>query len=59
MQPDQISEAIPEPTFTTAPGIASVNSIYAYDCGDDRIDHLSLKGDTLDGTMGWEDDDES
>ena len=57
MQPDQISEQIPEPTFGTAPGIASVNSVYAYDCGDEGADHLSLKGESLDGIMGWGDDD--
>jgi hypothetical protein len=59
MQPDQTSEAIPEPTFGTAPGIASVNSVYSYadDCGDDEADHKSLKGESLDGVMGWGDDD--
>ena len=55
MQPDQTQERIPEPTFGTMPGVESVNGIYAYDCGDDEADHKSLKGESLDGTMGWED----
>lgn len=48
MQPEEA-----KPTFDTAPGVASVNSIYAYDCGDE-VDHKSLKGESLDGTMGWD-----
>jgi hypothetical protein len=59
MQPDQTTEDIPEPTFGTAPGIESYNSVFAgYECGDEETDHKSLKGASLDGTMGWGDDGE-
>lgn len=56
MQPEQTPE-VPLPTLGTLPGIESVNNIYAYDCGEEGTDHLSLKGESLDGTMGWGDDD--
>ena len=56
MQPDQTPEAA-EPTFGTLPGIESVNGVYAgYDCGDMEADHLAMKGESLDGIMGWEDE---
>lgn len=56
MQPDQTPETAP--TFGTLPGVASINSVFSYgcDCGEeDGTQHVELKGESLDGTMGWED----
>lgn len=46
------------PTFGTLPGVASINSVFSYgcDCGEeDGAEHLAMKGESLDGAMGWED----
>jgi hypothetical protein len=48
MLPDQSPEPI-----GTLPGIASLNSVYAYECGDEQ-DHKTLKGEPLDNVMGWD-----
>lgn len=55
MHPEQ-DTPIPPPTYGTQPGVASVNSVYSYgrDCGDEDTDPLAAKGETLDGTMGWD-----
>lgn len=62
MTPDIIPPAdeIPEPTFTTLSGVASVNGVYADHtcCEEDGQYHKKHKGESLDGVEGWEPDDE-
>lgn len=54
MQPDQTPADIPQPTFGTAPGIASINSVYASDNCVEEDHPVNLKGESLEGVEGWE-----
>lgn len=49
-----MEETVPEPTYTTMPGIESVSSSrVGYDCD---CDHTASKGRSLAGTEGWDED---
>lgn len=59
MQPDQTTTIIdtiaPPPTFSTLPGVASLNSVYSdHNCVEENgTHHLKLKGEPLNGAEGW------